>query len=96
MSWLAVEVGINGTGWKGMMNPSNTGAVFAVPYASGVEVGGTIESGGKTYTVKKVTDVAHRGETFLVETEGNTNGKSKARRTRDNAGEEDANSEGDA
>lgn len=96
MAWVKVDVKINGKDWGAMMKSSDSSLIFSVSCASELGVGDAIECGGEKYKAVKVTDVAHRGETFLVETEGNTNGKSKARRVRDNSGEDQAQSEGDA
>ena len=96
MAWVNVDVKIKGRDWKAMMKPSDSSLVFSVSCASELEAGDTIECGGGMYKAVKVVDVAHRGETFLVETEGDSNGKSKARRTRDNSGENEAESESDA
>lgn len=72
------------------MQPSDSAPVFSVSCSSKIKAGDTIECGGDSYKAVKVVDVAHRGETYLVETEGKSDGKSKARGTRDSSGEEEA------
>ena len=79
MAWSSVDVKIKGKGWGAMMKPSDSTVVFSVSCACKIKVGDTIECGGEAYKAASVTDVAQRGETFLVETEGNSDGKSKAR-----------------
>ena len=96
MAWVNVDVKIKGKDWKAMMKPSDSSLVFSVSCASELEAGDTIECGGGMYKAVKVVDVAHRGEIFLVETEGDSNGKSKARRDGNKSRGEDIPSEGDS
>ncbi len=96
MAWSSVDVKIKGKGWGAMMKPSDSTVVFSVSCACKIKVGDTIECGGEAYKAASVTDVAQRGETFLVETEGNSDGESETRGTDDSSGEEEIQSEGDS
>ena len=87
MAWQSVDVKIKGKDWGAMMKPSDSAFVFSVSCASKIKAGDTFESGGDKYTAETVTDVAQRGETYLVETKEITDDKSKARGTRDSSGE---------
>ena len=89
MAWSSVNVKIKGKDWGAMMKPSNSAVVFSVSFACKVKAGDAIECGGETYKAVNVTDVAQRGETYLVETEGKSDGKSKARGVDDSSGQED-------
>jgi len=89
MAWSSVDVKIKGKDWGAMMKPSDSVIVFSVSCACKIKVGDTIECGGETYKAVNVTDVAQRGETYLVETEGKSDGKSKARGANGSSGEEE-------
>ena len=89
MAWSSVDVKIKGKNWGAMMESSNSAVVFSVSCACKIKAGDTIECGGETYKAANVTDVAQRGETFLVETEGNSDGKSEAGGANDSSGEEE-------
>lgn len=89
MAWLSVDVKISGKNWGAMMKLSDSNPIFSVSCACEVSAGDTIECGNKSFKAVKVTDVAQRGETYLVETEGKSNDKSKARGTRDSSGTEE-------
>ena len=86
MSWSSVDVKIKGKDWGAMMKPSGSSLVFSVSCACKIKAGDTIECGDETFTAQTVTDVAQRGETYLVEAEGMSDDKSKKRRNKDNAG----------
>lgn len=89
MAWSSVDVKIKSKDWGAMMKPSDSTVVFSVSCACKIKAGDIIECGGETYKAVDVTDVAQRGETYLVETEGKSDGKSKARGANDSSGEEE-------
>ena len=86
MAWSSVDVKIKGKGWGAMMKSSDSAFVFSVSCACKIKVGDTIECGDEKYIAASVNDVAQRGETFLVETEGNKNDKPETRGTEDSSG----------
>jgi hypothetical protein len=85
MAWSSVDVKIKGKSWGAMMKPSDSAVVFSVSCACKIKVGDAIECGDDTYKAASVTDVAYRGETFLVETEGKSDDKSETRGTEDSS-----------
>lgn len=89
MSWEQVEIEVGGKKFAGHMMIGEDVAVFNIPPASELEVGGKFKCGGKTYTAASIHDVAQRGEELLVETKETGSGKSKARGVDDNAGAEE-------
>jgi len=96
MAWEQVEVEVGGKTFAGHMMTGEDVAIFNIPPASGLVVGGKFKCGGKTYTAESVHDVAQRGEELLVETKEKSDGKSKARRDGDNSGGEEVSGESDA
>ena len=86
MAWSSVDLKIKGKDWGAMMKPSGSSAVFSVSCACKIKAGDTIVCGEKNFTAKTVTDVAQRGETYLVEAEGMSDDKSKTRGNKGNAG----------
>lgn len=86
MAWSSVDVKIKGKDWGAMMKPSDSSVVFSVSCACKIKVGDTIECGEETFTAQTVTDVAQRGETYLVETEGTSDDQSAKRGNKDSAG----------
>ena len=89
MSWEQVEIEVGGKKFAGHMMIGEDVAVFNIPPASELEVGGKFKCGGKTYTAASIHDVAQRGEELLVETKETGSGKSKARGVDDNTGAEE-------
>ena len=86
MAWSSVDVKIKGKNWGAMMKSSDSAVEFSVSCACKIKAGDAIECGGKSFTAVDVTDVAQRGETFLVTTEGMSDDKSKARGSSDSSG----------
>jgi len=89
MSWELVEVSIEGKSWLAHKKSTDSGLEWTVPVASGLDVGGAFECGGKTYTADSCVDVAQRGEVIIVSTQETKDVKSKARRAKGSSGEED-------
>ncbi len=83
MAWTSVDVKIKGKNWGAMMESSHSAVVFSVSCACKIKAGDAIECGDETYIAANVTDVAQRGETFLVETEGKSDDESETRGTED-------------
>lgn len=86
MAWSSVDVKIKGKNWGAMMKPSDSTVVFSVSCACNIKAGDAIVCGEQTFTAQNVTDVAQRGETYLVEAEGMSDDKSKKRGNKDNSG----------
>ena len=96
MAWETVEVSVNGSSLSAFIKAGDGVIEWTIPFSSGLEEGGSFDCHGKSYTAMTCVDVAQRGEVLLVTTQGDKNVKSKARRTRDSSGGEEAQGESDS
>lgn len=96
MAWETVTVSVNGKTLSAHKKSVGDAIEWTIPCSSELEVGGSFECGGQSYSAESCVDVANRGEVLIVKTQGVKNDKSKTRRTRDSSGETEISGESDS